>query len=321
MQKEIEKAYYYSDICLVPARGFLASRSMADTTITLGGRTFMLPIIPANMKCTIDHGLAHQLAYEGYFYIMHRFDDNVTFIREAINKNFYISLSVGVKAEDKMLIHHIMKNKIDVEYITIDIAHGHSTQALDMTKFIKDHLPSTFLIAGNITTPDAAMDLKIAGADAVKVGIGQGNACTTKDKTGFTVPMFTSVKNIFQADVGIPIIADGGIRCNGDIAKAIVAGADLVMCGSLFAECNDSPSDTFLGPDGQSYKLYFGSASEHNKIDNKHIEGTLKKIPQNSLSYQEKLEEIRQDLSSAISYCGGSSLKDLKNYPHYYATR
>lgn len=321
MQKEIDRAYHYSDICLVPRRGFLTSRSQADTTVKLGDKTFMLPVIPANMKCTIDHGLAHKLAYEGYFYIMHRFDDNVAFIREAINKNFYISISVGVKAEDKMLIRHIMQNNIEVEYITIDVAHGHSTQTLDMIQFVKEHLPSTFVISGNIATAEAAMDLKLAGTDAIKVGIGQGNACTTKDKTGFTLPMFTSVKNISQAGIGLPIIADGGIRCNGDVAKAIAAGADMVMCGSLFAECNDSPSDTFLGPDGQSYKLYFGSASEYNKESNKHIEGTLKRIPQNSLSYEEKLEELRQDLSSAISYCGGSALKDLKNYSHYYATK
>lgn len=321
MQKEIEKAYHYSDICLVPRRGFLESRSKADTTVKLGSRTFMLPVIPANMKCTIDQSLAHQLAYEGYFYIMHRFDDNNYFIRCAVDNGHFISISVGVKQEDRSLIDRIKNLQLDVEYITIDVAHGHSLQVLDMIKYIKDALPNVFLIAGNIATPDAAIDLGLAGADAVKVGIGQGNACTTKDKTGFTVPMFTCVQNIANAGIKIPIIADGGVRCNGDIAKAIAAGADMVMCGSLFAECNDSPSDTFLGPDGQSYKLYFGSASEHNKLENRHIEGTLKKIPQNSLSYHEKLEEIRQDLSSAISYCGGSMLSDLKKYTHYYATK
>lgn len=321
MQKEIKKAYHYSDICLVPQRGHLVSRSKADTSVTLGSRTFMLPVIPSNMKCTIDHGLAHQLAYEGYFYIMHRFDDNVNFIREAINRQYYISISVGVKAEDKMLIRHIMENNIDVEFITIDIAHGHSLQVLDMIKFIKEHLPRTFLIAGNIATPDAAIDLELAGADAIKVGIGQGNACTTKDKTGFTVPMFTCVRDIADAGIKLPIIADGGVKCNGDVAKAIAAGATMVMCGSLFAECKDSPSDTFLGPDGQSYKLYFGSASEYNKTDARHIEGTLKKIPQNTLTYSQKFEELRQDLSSAISYCGGSTIKDLRKYSNFYATK
>lgn len=315
---EQNKAYHYSNINLIPKKGILKSRSKADTSIKLGEKTFMLPVMPSNMKCTIDHSLAHQLAYEGYFYIMHRFDNSVAFITEAINKQFFISISVGVKSEDRMLIQHLSRNKdVNIEYITLDIAHGHSEQALDMIKIIKDTLPGVFLIAGNIATPEAAWDLRMAGADAVKVGIGQGNACTTKDKTGFTVPMFTCVKEIAAAKIGAPVIADGGIKCNGDIAKALVAGADMVMCGSLFAECSDSPSDTFQDDSGQIYKMYFGSASEHNKAEKIHIEGTLRRIPQNTMTYLEKLEEIRQDLSSAISYSGGLTLKDLKDVEYY----
>jgi GMP reductase len=321
MQKEIKRAYHYSDICLVPQRGHLISRSKADTNIHLGSRTFQSPVIPSNMKCTIDHKLAQQLAQSGYFYIMHRFDNNINFINEALESGYYISISVGVKNEDKLLIKHIKENNIGVDYITIDIAHGHSLQVLDMIKYIKDNLSKTFIIAGNIATAEAAIDLELAGANAIKVGIGQGNACTTKDKTGFTVPMFTCIHDIAGSGVKLPIIADGGVKCNGDIAKAIVAGASMVMCGSLFAECKDSPSDTFLGPDGQSYKLYFGSASEYNKNDTCHIEGTLKKIPQNTLSYAQKYEELCQDLSSAISYCGGTTLKDLKGYNNFYATK
>lgn len=315
---ENKQAYHYSNVSLIPKKGILKSRSKADTSVKLGERTFMLPVMPSNMRCTIDHSLAHQLAYEGYFYIMHRFDSSMGFIREAVSKQFFISISVGVKAEDRMVIQHLLHNQnVNVEYITLDIAHGHSEQALDMVKFIKDSLPGVFLIAGNIATPEAAWDLRMAGADAVKVGIGQGNACTTKDKTGFTVPMFTCVQQVAAAKIGAPIIADGGIKSNGDIAKALVAGADMVMCGSLFAECSDSPSDTFQDDSGQVYKMYFGSASEHNKTEKTHIEGTLRRIPQNTMTYLEKLEEIRQDLSSAISYSGGISLRDLKSVEYY----
>ena len=310
------RAYHYSNINLIPQQGVLESRSQADTCVKLGDKTFMLPVVPSNMTCTIDEGLAHLLAYEGYFYVMHRFSNNLGFVNAALSNQYYISVSVGVKDEDKNFINTLRYNRVP-EYITLDIAHGHSKQALDMVKYIKDLMPTTFLIAGNIATAQAAWDLKVAGADAVKVGIGQGNACTTKDKTGFTVPMFTCVQDVSKEDIGIPIIADGGIKCNGDIAKAIVAGADLVMCGSLFAECSDSPSDIFQDDSGQVYKMYFGSASEHNKTDKKHIEGTLKRIPQNTMTYLEKLEEIRQDLSSAISYSGGTSLKDLRGVKYY----
>jgi GMP reductase len=252
---------------------------------------------------------------------MHRFLDNNLFIKTAQENNFYVSISVGVKQEDKNLITLIKGMGIEIEYITIDVAHGHSEQVIEMIDIIKNNLPDVFLIAGNIATAEAAIDLKLAGADAVKVGIGQGSACITKDKTGFTVPMFTCVRDIYEEKIGIPIIADGGVRSNGDIAKAIVAGADMVMCGSLFAECVDSPSDIFEDSDGHKYKLYYGSASEHNKINKIHIEGTLKKVPQTTMTYLQKMEEIRQDLSSAISYSGGNNLRSLKGSIKFYATK
>lgn len=318
MQSEIREAYSYSDVTLIPALGMLESRKQANTTIRLGTRTFSLPVLPSNMKCTINSSLAHILARESYFYMMHRFDDSKGFVRQAMDRGHYVSISVGVKQEDRALVQEL--KDLELEYITLDVAHGHSLQALEMIKYIKSNLPKTFLIAGNIATAAAALDLRDAGADAIKVGIGQGSACTTKDKTGFTVPMFTCVQDVAASRVGIPIIADGGIKCNGDIAKAIAAGADAVMCGSLFAECSDSPSDVFHDADGQTYKLYFGSASKHNKTENVHIEGTLKRIPQNTMTYVEKLEEIKQDLSSAISYCGGTKLNDLKG-TQYYVTR
>jgi len=323
MQIKPSTAYHYSDICLIPQRGILSTRSNADTSVKLGKRTFRLPVFPSNMACTINSSLAKDLASEGYFYIMHRCGDSGKFIDTCLKDNYFTSISVGIKDEDRKFIENI-KNSYpnnDIDYITIDVAHGHSLQTIKMVEFVKTVLPNVFLIAGNIATAAAAFDLKNAGADAVKVGIGQGNACITKDKTGFTVPMFTCVRDVYEENVGIPIIADGGIKSNGDIAKAIVAGADMVMCGSLFAECVDSPSEIFEDSTGQSYKLYYGSASEYNKFEKKHIEGVLKRIPQNSMTYSEKMKEILQDLSSSISYSGGSCLKSLKGSIKFYATK
>ena len=315
MSSEARITYKYSDVCLIPKKGILRSRSLADTSVYLGKRKFRLPIIPANMRCTIDANLAHSLARENCFYIMHRFDDTLAFVR-TIGSSHFISISVGVTVEDRRLIDLIKQSDIKLEYITIDIAHGHSIQALEMIAFIKSELPDTFLIAGNVATAEGARELRDAGADAIKVGIGQGNACTTKDKTGFTIPMFTCIQEIANARVGLPIIADGGVRCNGDIAKAITAGATMIMCGSIFAECSDSPSDIITDEDGTAYKLYYGSASTHNKTEHVHVEGTLKRIPQNTMTYSQKLEEIRQDLASAISYSGGTSLDDLRHMEH-----
>lgn len=323
MQIKPSTAYHYSDICLIPQRGILTSRSFADTSVKLGNRTFKLPVLPSNMACTINSNLAKSLAESGYFYIMHRFGNNEEVINNCFTDNYFTSISIGIKEEDEKFIQKIKDSYLSeaMEYITIDVAHGHSLQTLKMIEYVKNILPKVFLIAGNIATATAAFDLKNAGADAVKVGIGQGNACITKDKTGFTVPMFTCVRDVYEENVGIPIIADGGIRSNGDIAKAIVAGADMVMCGSLFAECVDSPSEIFEDASGESYKLYYGSASEYNKFEKKHIEGVLRKIPQNSMTYSDKMKEILQDLSSAISYSGGSCLKSLKGSIKFYATK
>ena len=304
--------YCYRDISLIPNLGNIGSRSEADTWQTFLGREFRMPVCPSNMKCTVDTDIAKQLSADGYFYIMHRFDhDQFDFVEKAQGWDF-ISISVGVKPEDIELIKKIAASSLRVHAVTIDIAHGHHPWALQMIKTIKSYLGSrgVKIIAGNVATADGAKYLYDSGADAVKVGIGQGMACTTKDKTGFTLPMFTCVRNIYERYPEIPLIADGGVRCNGDIAKALVAGADMVMAGGVFAQLSDSPSKSITGTDGKKYKEYYGSASSHNKGHTKNIEGTLVCIPAEFMTYRDKFEEMKQDLQSSISYSGK---KDLKN--------
>ncbi len=304
--------YCYKDISLIPNLGSIGSRSEADTWQTFLGREFRMPVCPSNMKCTIDTDIAKQLSADGYFYIMHRFDhDQFDFVEKAQDWDF-ISISVGVKPEDIELIKKIAASPLRVHAVTIDIAHGHHPWAMQMIKTIKSYLGSrdVQIIAGNVATAEGAKYLYDSGADAVKVGIGQGMACTTKDKTGFTLPMFSCVRNIYEKYPEIPLIADGGVRCNGDIAKALVAGADMVMTGGVFAQLSDSPSKTITGTDGKKYKEYYGSASSQNKGHTKNIEGTLVCIPAEFMTYRDKFEEMQQDLQSSISYSGK---KDLKN--------
>jgi GMP reductase len=302
----MERYYSYSDITLIPNFSNLPSRSLADVSQKLVEREFKLPIYPSNMKCTIDRDLAIELARNGYFYCMHRFDhDQLSFVRSMQETN-NVSISVGVGTADKKLINIISAAGMRVDFITVDVAHGHHDLVGCMIVYIKERLPDSKIIAGNIATVAGAKYLKSLGADAVKVGIGQGAACTTKDKTGFTLPMFTCVQKISE-NVDIPIIADGGIRCNGDIAKALVAGATMVMAGSIFASCTDSPSNT-VNIDGKKYKEYYGSASFHNKGHSNNIEGTMTCIPCSGMTYVEKLNEITQDLQSAASYAGKNSI-------------
>ena len=301
------KSLKYSDITLIPNLSTLKSRSEANTSAILGGKKFKLPVVPANMKAVIDKKLAKQLSDEGYFYIMHRFGVcPIEFCKEAKDWDT-VSISVGVKNKDFKDIETISAHARKVDFITIDIAHGHSFLVKNMIEYIKKELPDSFIIAGNVATANAVDDLAEWGADCAKVGIGQGNVCTTKDKTGFTMPMFSCVLDCAQSQSKIPIIADGGLRCNGDIAKAIAAGASFCMAGSLFTGCTDSPAVTTV-IDGKIYKQYFGSASEHNKGHNKHIEGIMREVPTNNMTYAEKLNEIKEDLQSSISYAGGKDL-------------
>lgn len=177
----------YEDVQLIPAKCIVNSRSECDTSVKLGKRTFKLPVVPANMQTIIDEELAISFAKGDYFYIMHRFEPEkrLDFVKKMHSMGLFSSISVGIKDEEYEFIKELKSNNLCPDYITIDIAHGHSESVIKMIKFIKQELPDTFLIAGNVGTPEAVRDLENAGADATKVGIGPGKVCITKLKTGF----------------------------------------------------------------------------------------------------------------------------------------
>ena len=328
LQLSLMKTLKYSDVCLVPNYSECKSRSDTSTSIVFGGQHFKLPVVPANMKSVINQEIARRMSEEGYFYIMHRFDmDLLSFVQQANDEDWQtISVSVGVKDADMDLLIRAASLRLRIDYITIDIAHGHSKNMKDTIDLVKRYYPDAYLIAGNVATPRGVADLNKWGADCVKVGIGQGSPCTTKDKTGFTFPMFTcawqcsGLPQHTEFEFGeddlnnaeIPIIADGGVKYNGDIAKALGARATMVMAGGIFASCVDSPAET-VKMEGKVYKAYFGSASAENKGHTDHLEGTLKNLSSSGFTYADKLKEIQQDLQSAISYAGGRDLTAFRN--------
>ena len=300
----------YEDIQLVPNKCIISSRSEADVTVKLGNYTFKLPVIPANMQTIIDEDIAEKLAKSGYFYIMHRFDEEARkpFIKRMHNQGLIASISVGVKDYEYDFVSSL---KADVpEFITIDIAHGHSDSVINMIKHIKKELPETFIIAGNVGTPEAVRELENAGADATKVGIGPGKVCITKVKTGFgTGGWQLSALRWCGKAARKPIIADGGIRTHGDIAKSIRFGATMVMIGSLFAGHLESPGK-LVEHDGEQFKEYYGSASEYQKGEHKDVEGKKILLPVKG-HLADTLTEMEQDLQSSISYAGGRDLQSL----------
>lgn len=309
----MENVFDYEDIQLVPAKCVVNSRSECDTSITLGGNKFILPVVPANMQTIIDEKISTYLAENGYFYIMHRFEPEkrLSFIRYMKSRELFASISVGVKEEEYTFIKQLADENLSPEYITIDIAHGHSNAVIEMIKFIKEHLPDAFVIAGNVCTPEAVRELEHAGADATKVGIGPGKVCITKIKTGFGTGGWQLAALRWCAKAASkPVIADGGIRTHGDIAKSIRFGASMVMIGSLFAGHDESPGDT-IEKDGILYKEYFGSASEFQKGERKNVEGK-KMFVEYKGSIKDTLIEMEQDLQSSISYSGGDRLDSLR---------
>lgn len=302
----------YEDIQLIPNKCIIKSRSEADTTVTFGNHTFKLPVVPANMQTILDEDVAEKLAKSGYFYIMHRFDEagRIPFIKRMHEQGLIASISVGVKNYEYDFVSQLKEDA--PEYITIDIAHGHSDSVIDMIQHIKKELPDTFVIAGNVGTPEAVRELENAGADATKVGIGPGKVCITKVKTGFGTGGWQLAALRWCAKAARkPIIADGGIRTYGDIAKSIRFGATMVMIGSLFAGHIESPGQT-VEVDGKQFKEYYGSASEYQKGTYKNVEGKKILLPVKG-HLADTLVEMEQDLQSAISYAGGRDLAGLKH--------
>ena len=302
----------YDNVLLLPRKCRVDSRSQCDTSVELGARRFRLPVVPANMKTVVDEPICVWMAQHGYFYVMHRFDiDNLQFVRDMHARGLYASISLGVKDPDKATVDQLAAEGLVPDYITIDIAHGHATSVRDMIAHIKQKLPASFVIAGNVATPEAVIDLENWGADATKVGVGPGKVCITRLKTGFGTGGWQLSALKWCARVATkPIVADGGIRCHGDIAKSIRFGATMVMIGSLFAGHEESPGRT-VELDGERFKEYFGSASDFNKGEYRHVEGKRILEPIKG-RLADTLTEMEQDLQSSISYAGGTRLMDVR---------
>ena len=302
----------YDNILLLPRKCRVESRSECDTSITLGKHTFRLPVVPANMKTVVNETICEWLAQHGFFYVMHRFDlDNVAFVRDFKSRGLYASISLGVKQADRDTVAKLVAEGLVPDFITIDIAHGHADSVQHMIAHLKQHLPGSFIIAGNVGTPEAVIDLENWGADATKVGIGPGKVCITKSKTGFGTGGWQLSALKWCARVATkPIIADGGIREHGDIAKSVRFGATMVLIGSMLAGHEESPGQT-VEVDGKLFKEYYGSASDFNKGEYKHVEGKRILEPIKG-KLADTLREMQEDVQSSISYAGGKKLMDVR---------
>jgi GMP reductase len=304
--------FSYDDICLRPKHSILNSRSDADTTTNLCGYKFKLPIVPANMVDVISFENANYLSDNDYFYIMHRFDGATKKFADYAftNKLKLISISCGINEESKEDIIYAREKIGKIDFLTIDVAHADNDKVGRMMDWIHDYFDGydkPKLIIGNVATEEGYKYLVGLGADVIKCGIGGGSICSTRYKTGFHLPTASSIIECVSAGLSVPIIADGGATHFGDIAKALVLGADMIMSGRWFAECIDSSAKIHDGK-----KIYRGSTSFESKGHNNHVEGLTLKITE-GCTYAERLIEIQQALRSSISYGGGKDLSAFNN--------
>lgn len=237
-----------------------------------------------------------------------------------------VGAAVGIGAGTENRVAALVAAGVDV--IVVDTAHGHAQGVLDRVSWVKKNFPDLSVIGGNIATAAAAKALVAAGADAVKVGVGPGSICTTRIVTGVGVPQITAISNIAEAlkKSGIPIIADGGIRFSGDVCKAIAAGANVVMIGSLFAGTEEAPGELELYQ-GRSYKSYRGMGSlgamaqgsadryfqDSNKEPEKLVpEGIEGRVPYKG-SVQVVIHQLLGGLRSGMGYTGCATIDELRN--------
>ncbi|CAB5589780.1 Inosine-5'-monophosphate dehydrogenase [Citrobacter werkmanii] len=243
-----------------------------------------------------------------------------------------VGAAVGTGADTAERVTALAAAGIDV--IVVDTAHGHSKGVLDRVRWVKENFPEVQVIGGNIATGEAALALVEAGADAVKVGIGPGSICTTRIVAGVGVPQISAIANVSAAlqGTGVPMIADGGIRFSGDLSKAIVAGADAVMMGSMFAGTEESPGEIELFQ-GRSYKSYrgmgsLGAMAQAQGSSDRYFQdtsgGAEKLVPEGiegRVPYKGSMaaivHQLMGGLRASMGYTGCATIEDMRTKPQF----
>ena len=338
-------ALTYDDIQLVPAYSSIKSRQNIKLHTLLSRRYGLLnPIVASPMDTVCGFEMAYKMAELGGVGCVHRFmkieeqSDIVRRLHQGINGEGFggsiaeswgvmyddwhaeerrvpIMAAIGVNEADKFRAIALVEAGANV--LLIDVAHGHHQNVLDMIHWCRETLDEHIdIIAGNIATAEAAEHLQTYGADGLRVGIGGGSLCTTRIKTGFGVPNVSSLEEVLKV-AEVPVMADGGLRESGDIAKALAIGADNVMLGSLLAGTDESPGQ-IIEKKGGLYKRYRGSASLETKTTHgqavRNVEGESTVIPyKGGVKYI--VTGLLDGVKSALSYAGA---EDLKSYTPQY---
>lgn len=307
--------YCFDDVLLVPNYSDIETRANIDIGASIGTHDFSLPVISSPMDTVTESAMVRTMHDHGGLGIIHRYntiEDQCKIVRSA--EGATIAAAIGVSSDflDRARAIYDAGAKI----VCIDVAHGHHTLTEKAIKSIKDAFgESMTIIAGNVATPDAFKDLSDWGADAIRVGIGGGSICSTRTQTGHGVPTFHSVLSCAYSEGSAKLIADGGIRSAGDVVKAIAAGADFVMLGSMLAGTDETPSETYTSSEGNRYKVYRGMASQEAQIawrgESRSLEGVSTTIPYKG-PVSNIIDKLERNVKSGFSYSGARTQTELR---------
>jgi|TARA_B110000196_G_scaffold311442_1_gene315418 IMP dehydrogenase len=324
----IKDSLTFDDVTLIPQYSSILPSETITYTKLAHNLNLQIPLMSSAMDTVTESKMAIALSKSGGIGIIHRnlsIEKQVQEVKKVKKNNFLVGAAIGVNSKDIERADELSKAKVDM--IIIDTAHGHTQKVLFMIKKIKKKLKKCVLCAGNIATGKAAKFLADSGVDIVKVGIGPGSICTTRLVTGIGVPQLSAVLQVKKAlkNYKTRIISDGGIKFSGDIAKAIAAGADAVMIGSLFSGTTESPGKIFKQK-GKLFKNFrgmgsvgamsIGSADRYyqkkfknvSKYVPEGVEGIVKfKGPVNKIIYN-----LIGGLKSSMGYLGAKTIKDLQ---------
>ena len=323
----IKEALTFDDVLLLPKySNILPSNTNIDLNLTKN-IALKVPFLSSAMDTVTESKMAIAIGKEGGLGIIHR---NLNIKKQSIevkkvkNKKFLVGAAIGTGVEDLERARSLISNGVDL--IVIDTAHGHSEKVLKMLTKVKRVAKKIPICVGNIATGEAARKLYNSGADIIKVGIGPGSICTTRMVAGIGVPQISAILEVKKAlqKKKIKIISDGGIKFSGDIAKALAAGADAIMMGSIFAGTDESPGKKFKIK-GKIYKQYRGmgsigamSAGSANRYFQKNFKDKSKFVPEGvegRVEYKGKVSKIiyqlQGGLRSSMGYIGAKNLQDI----------
>ncbi len=321
----------FDDVLLVPRRSSIRSRQDVSLRTQLSRNIELdIPVVAANMDTVCEQEMAIAMARLGGIGIIHRFmpialeAEQVRHVKQA--GDLLVGAAVGT--DHDMLDRAKALAAAGVDCLVLDIAHGHSDHALEAVRRLKDSFPDIDIIAGNVATRMGAHDLIEAGADAIKVGVGPGGVCTTRLVAGVGVPQLTAIDEV--AGIEVPLIADGGIKTSGDMAKALAAGGHTVMIGSLLAGTKESPGEVEQGPLGlrkrirgmASFEAIEARAERHGEdIDDEYFEQRAPEGVEGTVPYRGEASKLiwqmMAGLRSAMSYSNASTIDEFQRVAEF----